>query len=80
MSDLQSPHLLSLNVKRYEILVAYPLQNVPLPNKKITAHIAVLGLLDKMTGAAAVLRSNIRNGDNGMLVHISLKAMGQLGI
>lgn len=44
-------------------------------------HVAVLGLIDKMTGAAAVVNSDIFLLDNGRLrADISLKALGTLGI
>ncbi|OJJ44603.1 hypothetical protein ASPZODRAFT_134689 [Penicilliopsis zonata CBS 506.65] len=44
-------------------------------------HVAILGLLDKMTGAAALVSSDIFLVENGRLrFDISLKAMGRLGI
>lgn len=80
LSDAQPPHLLSLYVKGYEILSAYPLQTIMHPTKKMPVEISVLGLLDKMTGAAAVLRSKIHVNGNGFLVRVVLKAMGKLGL
>ncbi|TVY90006.1 putative galactinol--sucrose galactosyltransferase [Lachnellula willkommii] len=73
-------HLLGLDVKGYEILTAYPLQTILHPIKKAAVDISVLGLLDKMTGAAAVRYSTIRVDGNGVVLRVVLKAMGQLGL
>ncbi|KAG4443536.1 hypothetical protein IFR05_001009 [Cadophora sp. M221] len=80
VSDDEHVHLLSLDVKGYEILTAYPLQALNHPKTNEITMVSVLGLVDKMTGAAAVLSSSIRLSGNKLLLDISLKAFGQLGI
>lgn len=76
---------LEVEVKGYEILSAYPLHVFPIPEPSIpdpsATKVAVLGLLGKMTGAAAVVRSETRLEDNGRLrIEVALKALGMLGI
>lgn len=76
---------LQVEIKGYEILSAYPLHVVPLPGvsspDSSSTKVAVLGLLGKMTGAAAVVRSETRLEGNGRLrVEVTLKALGKLGI
>lgn len=74
---------LELEVKGWEILTAYPLHSFALkPSESESAEIkvAVLGLLGKMTGAAAVLRSELHVEENGRLrIESSIKALGVLG-
>ena len=76
---------LEVDVKGYEILSAYPLSSFS-PTSSITLELsnikaAVLGLLGKMTGAAAVLKTDIRiEGSNRLKIEIRLKALGVLGI
>lgn len=76
---------LEVEVKGYEILSAYPL--LALPSQKspsldsAATKVAVLGLLGKMTGAAAVVRSKTRLEESGKLrIELALKALGTLGI
>ena len=74
-----------LEPKGWEILTAYPTRSFKLTgshgNNVSPTHVAVLGLLGKMTGAAAVVTSDISVVENGRLrVDISLKALGTLGI
>ena len=83
---------LEVAVKGYEILSAYPLRSFALPWASSTTtgsptsssatQIAILGLLGKMTGAAAVTGSSMAiEGSGGRLVMtVSLKALGMLGI
>lgn len=76
---------LVLEPRGWEILTAYPTQSFKLTgshgNNASPTHVAVLGLLGKMTGAAAVVTSDISVVENGRLrVDISLKALGTLGI
>ena len=74
---------LEMEVKGYEILSAYPLLALPTtPGASSSAtKVAVLGLLGKMTGAAAVVRSATRREGNGKLrIELALKALGTLGI
>lgn len=77
-----------LEPKGWEILTAYPTRSFALPGRhgdntprdELT-HVAALGLLGKMTGAAAVVTSDISVVENGRLrFNISLKALGTLGV
>lgn len=75
---------LELDVKGWEILSAYRLHsfesNKSQDNTHSSVHIAMLGLLGKMTGAAALLKSEIRTEANGRLhISASIKALGVLG-
>ncbi|PYH78411.1 glycoside hydrolase [Aspergillus uvarum CBS 121591] len=84
--------LVSVEVKHrgWEILTAYPTHAFSLtprsPSTTTTANptttkVAVLGLLGKMTGAAALSNSDIYVENNGRLrADISLKALGTLGV
>jgi hypothetical protein len=77
-----------LEPKGWEILTAYPTRLFTLKGShgcnasgNSLTHVAVLGLLGKMTGAAAVISSDISMVENGRLrFNISLKALGTLGI
>jgi hypothetical protein len=77
-----------LRPKGWEILTAYPTQLFKLKGSHECkssgdnlTHVAVLGLIGKMTGAAAVVSSDISVAENGRLrIDISLKALGTLGI
>ncbi|KXG53729.1 Aldolase-type TIM barrel [Penicillium griseofulvum] len=77
-----------LEQKGWEILTAYPTRSFSLTGKHCShstggclTHVAVLGLLGKMTGAAAVVTSDVSVVENGRLrLDISLKALGTLGI
>ncbi|CAI7663254.1 unnamed protein product [Penicillium glandicola] len=74
-----------LEPKGWEILTAYPTRSFTLTGSHgknfSPTHVAVLGLLGKMTGAAAVVTSDISVVENGRLrFDISLKALGTLGI
>lgn len=75
---------LELSVKGWEILSAYPVGSFHLSkgqNGKIEpTKVAVLGLLGKMTGAAAVLDSEMHMEATGRLrISSSIKALGVLG-
>ncbi|KAJ5142854.1 uncharacterized protein N7515_001641 [Penicillium bovifimosum] len=90
MRSLDKGSLLSvvLEPKGWEILTAYPTQPFMLEGSRgcgssgdNLTHVAVLGLIGKMTGAAAVINSDISVLENGRLrFDISLKALGTLGI
>ena len=84
---------LQLEYKGWEILTCYPLERVPLPEssegesegvKRTTevadVDVAPLGLLGKMSGAAALIGYEIepRKGQR-MAVSVRLKALGRLG-
>ena len=90
MRPLDQDSLVStvLEPKGWEILTAYPTRWFMLkgthecnPSGDSLTHVAVLGLLGKMTGAAALVTSDISVVENGRLrFDISLKALGTLGI
>ncbi|KAL9611883.1 MAG: hypothetical protein Q9167_003497 [Letrouitia subvulpina] len=70
---------LAIEPKGWEILAAYPLENVAALEQKV----AVLGLLGKMTGAAALASSpEIEQEENtGRLkIEVEIKALGVLGV
>lgn len=77
-----------LEDKGWEILTAYPTQAFTLRRKdsndaseRKPTNAAVLGLIGKMTGAAAIVSSDIYIEANGRLrFDISLKALGTLGV
>ncbi|KAL2271316.1 hypothetical protein VTJ83DRAFT_687 [Remersonia thermophila] len=68
----------------YDVLCAYPLTAVGSPAS--AGHggevlVANLGLVDKMTGCAAVLRTGVETRENGtVVVEATLKTLGVLGI
>jgi hypothetical protein len=77
----------SLESKGWEILTAFPVRSFTLEGSRgcssssSLTHVAVLGLLGKMTGVAAVVSSDIYVVDSGRLrFDINLKALGVLGI
>lgn len=76
---------LEVAVKGWEILSAYPLHSFTLGRhqglESSKLKLAVLGLLGKMTGAAAVLNLETRVEENGRLRIVStIQALGVLGI
>ena len=76
---------LQVDTRGYEILSAFPLSSFTSAGttgvQSSVTKVAILGLLGKMTGAAAVLSSEIRMEANGRLkVQTNLKALGVLGI
>lgn len=82
---------ISLAPKGWEILTAYPVRSFTLEGSRgcstsssmvsLMTHVAVLGLLGKMTGVAAIVSSDVRVIGNGRLqFDINLKALGILGI
>lgn len=86
-SDDNSLVSVRLEQKGWEILTAYPTRAFTLKGsrgcnpKDGMTHVAILGLLGKMTGAAALVSSDIFLVENGRLrFDISLKALGTLGI
>lgn len=75
---------LEVAIKGWEILSAYPVHSFRLSggpdNGAEATKVAVLGLLGKMTGAAAVLNSEFHIEENGRLrISSSIKALGVLG-
>ncbi|KAL8977404.1 MAG: hypothetical protein Q9205_006786 [Flavoplaca limonia] len=72
---------LALDTKGWNILTAYPIYSIPNHAEERT-DVAVLGLVGKMTGAAAVVGSPRfeRRDIGGLKVHVVVKALGVLGI
>lgn len=84
LDDIGAVVSLEIMVKGWEILSAYPLRSFSLRGSQGLEHsttkVALLGLLEKMTGAAAVLSSQIRLEENGRLrISSSIKALGIIG-
>ena len=84
LDDAMALASLELDVKGWEILSSYPVQAFTLRGNPGIKHgatkVAVLGLLGKMTGAAAVVNTDMYIEGNGRLkVFTSLKALGVLG-
>ena len=76
---------LEVDTRGYEILSAYLLNSATFTGStglhSSTTKIAVLGLLGKMTGAAAVLQSEVLKKASGRLkIQVIMKALGVLGI
>ena len=76
---------LEIDIKGYEILSAYRLRSFELRSSStpaiLSTKVAILGLLGKMTGAAAVTSSDMKLENGGRLqIEVSLKALGLLGI
>lgn len=76
-----------LEPKGWEILTAYPTRSFTLtgshgciPSSESLTHVAVLGLLGKMTGVSAVVGSDISVENGRLRFDVHLKALGTLGI
>ena len=85
--DRESLVDVSVPVQGWEILAAHPLQSLHRPSSSASSgsqlvKIGTLGLLGKMTGAAAVLSSAAETEATSGRVHLSvvLKVLGVLGI
>lgn len=76
----------SLATKGWEILTAYPLRSFTLEgshgcHSSTLSHVAILGLIGKMTGIAAVVSSDVYVVEGGRLkFDVNLKALGVLGV
>ena len=72
---------LALDTKGWNILTAYPLYSVP-NNAEERTDVAVLGLVGKMTGAAAVVGTPgfERRNIGGLKMGVVVKALGVLGM
>ncbi len=69
----------SLGLRGYDVLCAYPLKAVE-SSTRGEVLLANLGLVGKLTGCAAVMRTLFEVRENGrMLVDATLKALGVLG-
>jgi len=79
--DANSLLYISLGIRGYDILSAYPLRGFVDEKKQETTWIANLGLLGKMAGGAAVVDTRITKAENGrILIDTNLKALGTLGM
>ena len=81
-SNIQLPPvLLDLAFWGWDILTAFPLQSFRLSSDLKDVEIAILGLLHKMTGAAALTRVEITVDDQARHINlrIGVKALGTLG-
>ncbi|PWI73367.1 glycoside hydrolase family 36 protein [Purpureocillium lilacinum] len=71
---------MSLDVRGYEILCAFPLTSYSGLKRK-DGRTCTLGLVGKMTGCAAIVGSSVRQRENGrVLATTRLKALGVLGV
>jgi len=78
--DENSLIYVSLGVRGYDILSAYPLRGFYDGKKDETTWLGNLGLMGKMAAAAAVNNYTITKTDNGQIVfETALKALGTLG-
>ncbi|KAI6246211.1 putative galactinol--sucrose galactosyltransferase 6 [Erysiphe necator] len=81
LSDSDTLICISLETRGFDILSAFPLKRIINENKDNEMLIANLGLLGKMTGAAAVIKSRTLQLENEIvLIETRLKALGVLGI
>lgn len=76
---------LALETKGWEILAAYPLESVAAASEEQdqVQKVAVLGLLGKMTGAAALASSaeiEREEGTGRLKIKVEIKALGVLGL
>jgi hypothetical protein len=72
--------LTSLDVRGYDILTAYPLESFE-SEKRGRVYAANLGLLGKMTGAAAIMGTDFDlERDGKVRLTTSLKTLGVLGV
>ena len=68
-----------LDVQGWEILSAHPVREFEIKSGKTA--VAMMGLVDKMTGSAAVVNYDLYVEENGRLrIWTSLKALGTLGL
>ncbi|RMZ88523.1 hypothetical protein DV736_g4240, partial [Chaetothyriales sp. CBS 134916] len=74
-----------LAVRGYDVWSALPVHEVTLKGNQKETHrsvieLAVLGLLGKMVGAAAIIGSHSESWGHRVRCHVQLKALGTLGI
>jgi hypothetical protein len=79
--DKSSLIYVSLDVRGYDILSAYPLRGFVDEKHGETTWLANLGLLGKMAGAAAIVDNKITKLETGKIViDTNIKALGLLGM
>lgn len=77
--DIDALFHVSYGVRAYDILTSYPLTGFS-SEKHMNLRVANLGLMGKMSGAAAVVDNKITESPNGrVLIDTNLKALGVLG-
>lgn len=69
----------TLPLRGFELLYSHPILSIPLPQSK-TQKVSILGLMNKMTGPAAVLSTTIKESKVETKVTVGLKALGTLGV
>ncbi|KAM0564587.1 hypothetical protein ACHAPJ_000802 [Fusarium lateritium] len=80
VGGIESLFTVSLPVRGYEILSAFPLTGLA-GKKRDDVFVSNLGLLGKMAGAAAIFMNSIEEHENGrVMIDTRVKAFGILGI
>ena len=70
---------IDLGPRTCDILSGFETNRLSCPKGEV--QVAILGLMGKMTGAAAVISSEAKTqGDKGIAVDVRLKALGKLGV
>lgn len=81
LCDSKTLLCVSLGIRGFDIISAFPLTKIVNKNKDEEFLIANLGLLGKMTGAAAVNKTRTLLSENDIIIiETHLKALGILGI
>lgn len=79
VGEEKSMIVLSLGVREYDVLAAYPVSKF-VSKTRGDVSVASLGLVGKMTGCAAVMNTKFVVLENGrMMIDTTLKALGVLG-
>ncbi|KAL8393288.1 hypothetical protein RB595_003173 [Gaeumannomyces hyphopodioides] len=81
MRTTSPPSMLSVSLEErgYEILTAFSLSTFVSPGG-VQLHMASLGLLGKMAGAAALVSSDIKLENGRAILDIRVKALGTIGV
>ncbi|KAJ1327702.1 raffinose synthase [Microdochium nivale] len=80
VDDAAADLVISLAVGGYDILTAFPVASFQRPSTA-DMHVANLGLIGKMTGAAAIMMNDVKSVSNDRVqVDTRLMALGILGI
>lgn len=78
LSGVDSLIEVNLPIAGYEILSCYQTSRLMLGSRECL--VVMLGLLGKMTGAAAICSMNLTSSQGKIMMRASLKALGKLGI
>ncbi|KXJ91383.1 raffinose synthase Sip1 [Microdochium bolleyi] len=80
IDDPASDLVVGLGLRGYDILTAFPVSTFRVP-PTADIHVANLGLVGKMTGAAAIMMSDVKLASNDRVqIDTRLMALGTLGI